>query len=131
MVKYSLNERKERARQLHKQGYNCSQCVVMAFDDINGLSEELAARIASGFGGGVGGQRQVCGAVSGMTILEGITYPGSPTEKLAIYSAVKSNSEAFKAINGSIVCGDLLKPGRKPCIELIEDAITIIDSKLR
>ena len=51
-MKYTLEQRKERARALHKQGYNCSQCVVMVFDDVHGLSDEVAARASAGFGGG-------------------------------------------------------------------------------
>ena len=130
-MKYTLEERKERARKLHKQGYNCSQCVVMVFDDIHGLSEDVATRVSAGFGGGVGGLRQVCGAVSGIVMLEGLTKYSRPSDKSMLYAEVKAAADEYKALNGSIVCGDLLKPGRKPCIELIEDAITIIDARLR
>ena len=130
-MKYTLEERKERARMLHRQGYNCSQCVVMVFDDIHGMNEEVAMRVSAGFGGGVGGMRQVCGAVSGMTILIGVAKYTQPSDKPMLYAEVQSCAEEFKKINGSVVCGELLKPGRKPCIELIEDAITIIDARLR
>lgn len=57
-----LDERIARARELHKEGYNCSQCVVMAFDDMHNMPLDLSARIAAGLGGGVGGQRQICGS---------------------------------------------------------------------
>ena len=40
-------------------------------------------------------------------------------------------SDEFKAINGSTICGELLKPGRKPCMELITDAITILHNRLK
>ena len=49
-MKYTLEERIERARALHKKGYNCSQCVVMVFDDVHGLSDDVAARVSAGFG---------------------------------------------------------------------------------
>lgn len=130
-MKYTLEQRKERARVLHKQGYNCSQCVVMVFDDVHGLSEDTAARASAGFGGGMGGMRQVCGAVSGMVMLEGLLKYSHPSDKPMLYAEVKAAAEEFKLLNGSTVCGDLLKPERKPCIDLIEDAITIIDSRLR
>ena len=130
-MKYTLEERKERARMLHRQGYNCSQCVVMVFDDIHGMNEEVSMRVSAGFGGGVGGMRQVCGAVSGMTILIGVAKYTQPSDKPMLYAEVQSCAEEFKKINGSVVCGELLKPGRKPCIELIEDTITIIDARLR
>lgn len=130
MVKYSLEERINRARQLHKEGYNCSQCVFMVFDDVHEMDADIAARISSGFGGGVGGQRQVCGTVSGMTMLLGMTKFSKSTDKPSLYKTVQDYSSEFKELNGSIVCGELLKPGRKPCMSLIEDAITIIHNKL-
>ena len=130
-MKYTLEQRKERARELHRQGFNCSQCVVMVFDDIHGLSQDVAARASAGFGGGIGGMRQVCGAVSGMVMLEGLVKYSHPSDKPMLYAEVKAAAEEYKELNDSIVCGDLLKPGRKPCIELIEDAITIIDARLR
>ncbi|MBR5332521.1 MAG: C_GCAxxG_C_C family protein [Muribaculaceae bacterium] len=130
-MKYTLEERIERARVLHKQGYNCSQCVVMVFDDIHELDEEVIARVSAGFGGGVGGMRQVCGAVSGMTMITSLVKYVQPSDKPMLYAEIKSVADEFKTINGSIVCGELLRPGRKPCIGLIEDAITIIDARLR
>ena len=48
MVKYSLEERINRARDLHKSGYNCSQCVFMIFDDIHGMDAETAAKVSAG-----------------------------------------------------------------------------------
>lgn len=135
-----LDERIAHAHELHKEGYNCSQCVVMAFDDMHNMPVDLSARIAAGLGGGVGGQRQICGAVSGMAILEGFMFaPGAATKPL-VYKMVKENSEEFRQMNGSVVCGELLQYGkaggetgnfrRKPCMEYIEDAIAIIHNKL-
>ena len=130
MVKYSLEERIERARQLHKEGYNCSQCVFMVFDDIHNLNTTMAAQVSAGFGGGVGGQRQVCGAVSGMTLFLGATKYDSPNDKATLYKTIQNYCSEFKSLNDSIVCGELLKPGRKPCMSLIEYAITIIHNNL-
>lgn len=130
-LQHSLKSRIERARQLHKDGYNCSQCVIMVFDDIHNAENELISKLSSGFGGGVGGQRQVCGTISGMTMVLGLLNYNSPKDKISLYSYVQEYSNVFKQANGSIVCGELLKPSRKPCMALIEDAITIIDNKLR
>ena len=94
-MKYTLEERKERARLLHKQGYNCSQCVVMVFDDVHGLSEEVAARASAGFGGGMGGMRHVCGAVSGMVMLEGLVKYSHPSDKPMLYAEVKAAAEEY------------------------------------
>lgn len=130
MVKYSLEERINRARQLHKEGYNCAQCVFMVFDDVHEMGTDVAARVSAGFGGGVGGQRQVCGAVSGMTMTLGMIKFNQPADKPSLYKTVQDYSSEFKEQNGSIVCSELLKPGRKPCMTLIEDAITIIHNNV-
>jgi C_GCAxxG_C_C family probable redox protein len=131
VMKQSLDQRLEKARRLHAQGYNCSQCVVMVFDDVHKLDTAIAARTAAGLGRGVGGCMQVCGSVTGMAIIEGLTSFTAPSDKQKIYSDVHGLANEFAAINGSMICGELLKSGRKPCIELITDAITILHNKLK
>ena len=56
----------KKARELFRQGYNCSQSVVGAFHEEMGLPLETALRLSSSFGGGMGGLRDTCGAVTGM-----------------------------------------------------------------
>ena len=56
----------EKARDLFREGYNCAQSVVGAFHEEMGLSLSEATRLASSFGGGMGGLRETCGAVTGM-----------------------------------------------------------------
>ena len=52
------------AEKYFKEGANCSQAVLAAFADDLGITEEFAMRLASGFGGGIGRMREVCGAFS-------------------------------------------------------------------
>ena len=63
--------RADRAEELFRQGYNCSQSVFAAFADAVGMTTEEAAKLASPFGAGFGKLREVCGAVSGMTMVAG------------------------------------------------------------
>ena len=58
-------KRKEQAMAYFKEGYNCAQAVFLAFRDLTGFEEKTALRLAAPFGGGLGRQREVCGAVSG------------------------------------------------------------------
>ena len=51
-----------------KEGYNCSQAVFAAFSKEVGLPRQTALQLASGFGGGIGRMREVCGAFSGADI---------------------------------------------------------------
>lgn len=61
-----------RAKENFLNGYNCCQAVFLACTDELGLDTETRAKIASSFGGGMGGMRQVCGAVSGMLMALGL-----------------------------------------------------------
>ena len=56
--------RPEQAYENFKSGYNCCQSIAVAYADLLGLSSEMAARLSSGFGGGIGRLRVVCGSVS-------------------------------------------------------------------
>lgn len=66
MQKIDREAKITRARELFLSGYNCAQSVFAAYAEEAGLTESLALRLSSGFGGGMGGLRSVCGAVSGM-----------------------------------------------------------------
>ena len=71
--------RPDKAEELFRKGYNCSQSVFAAFADVLDMTVEEAAKIASPFGAGFGKLREVCGAVSGMTLLAGtIIATGTP-----------------------------------------------------
>ena len=101
-----------------ESGYNCSQSVFMAYSDRYGIEPEMAAKLASSFGGGMGRLREVCGAVSAMFLLLGLHYPFTdPNDKVAKttnYKAVQRTATEFKLIMGSYICADLLKLKHEP-----------------
>lgn len=113
-----LETRENKAVALFEEGYNCSQAVFMAYSDIYGIDNDMAAKIATSFGGGMGRLREVCGAVSGMFLLLGFKYPyvniKDRTAKNKNYQAVQSVATTFKTEMGSYICADLLKRDRKP-----------------
>ncbi len=138
---------KEKAGQLFLEGYNCSQSVFTAFSHRFGINEETAKKISAGLGGGVGRQREVCGAVSAAAMVLGcIAAPtdGSDSDsKKHNYELVREFSEKFSAIHGSIICRDMLKGTEKnknavpdertaeyyksrPCLKAVEDAAEIL-----
>ena len=109
----NIDERVEKAKRLFKEGgYNCCQAVVLAYNDIFGIDDQTAAAVSSGFGGGLGRMREVCGSVSGMVMLAGLIRPATdPAVKdwrTENYALVQEMAGEFKAINGSIVCKELL-----------------------
>ena len=159
MKEINIDERVEKARRLFKEGgYNCCQAVVLAYNDVFGLEDHTAAAVSSGFGGGMGRMREVCGAVSGMTMLAGLIKPAvDPSVKdwrTANYALVQEMAGEFKAINGSIVCKELLglvpmgsaapapkespEPSertpeyykKRPCEELVGIAARIVGEKI-
>ena len=78
----NVDERIARAKGYFESGYNCAQAVVMAFDDVMGLSVDQLARLTAPFGGGMGRMREVCGTVSGMTFVAGAIAPSSDPANL-------------------------------------------------
>ena len=150
-MKVNIEERTARAKELFLSGYNCAQSVFLAYRDISGLDEKMAATIAAPFGGGMGRLREVCGAVSGMTMVAGFLYPNfDPADaqsKKDNYAAVQELAEKFRAENGAIVCRELLglaqqkdepTPSprtesyykRRPCAEYVAIAARIIGEKI-
>ena len=152
MAKIDATARAARAKELFLEGYNCSQSVAMAYADITELSAEMIAQIAAPFGGGMGRLREVCGAVSGMTLLAGFISPCSSSSdtaaKKANYALVQHFAEAFRQQNGAIVCRTLLgldypkdepTPSartpeyykKRPCADLVYDAALIVGKYLQ
>lgn len=104
--------RSERAVELFLDGCNCAQAVFAAFADLFGMEEKLALRISSSFGGGLGRQREVCGAVSGMCMAAGALYGyddvKDPAKKAAHYALIQELCGKFREMYGSIICRELL-----------------------
>ena len=107
----------EKARGLHKQGYNCCQSVVMAYIDKLPIKPEDAMNVAAPFGRGLAGTREVCGRVSGMAMVCGLAGHTADVRPLI---------EKFREAEGDIVCGRLLAMGKKPCGEMVADAAGLL-----
>lgn len=107
-----LSSRVQRAVDYFMQGYGCCQCVVAAFADLYGFTEEQALRMGAGFGGGVGRMRMMCGAVSGIVTLVGLdcgqTEGADREGKAHCYKVVQELLAKSKEENGSLICAELL-----------------------
>ena len=126
MKELNIEERVEKAKRLFKEGgYNCCQAVVLTYNDILGLDDNTAAAISSGFGGGMGRMREVCGTVSGMAMVAGAIAPSNDPKNLeerkTNYALVQAFAESFRRENGDIVCRRLL--GLEPIVERNETAM--------
>lgn len=119
-----MSERGDKAYELFKDGYNCAQAVAGAFSDLLGMDMDTVAKLASGFGGGMGRMREVCGTFSGIVMvvstLYGYSDPSDTENKTEVYSRIQELAEQFRKDNGSIICRELLgisKPEGSPVPE--------------
>lgn len=146
-----MSEKSEKAKELFKQGYNCSQSVLGVFCEELGLDFETAMKISCSFGGGMGRMREVCGTVSGMFMAAGLAFSGtdsSGSNKANQYKIVQELARRFREKNGSIICRELLEgiensaspiPSertetyykKRPCIELVGDSVEILEEYIK
>lgn len=150
-MEIDVEKRVERAVAFFKEGYNCSQSVVLAYADLFGLEHNFAAVVSAAFGGGMGRLREVCGAVSGMMMIAGLKYPlcdpADRESKATLYAVEQELAGIFSEMNGSIVCRELLGLNHKkdepvpaernaayyqkrPCAEYVGVAARIIGERL-
>ena len=141
----------EKAKAYFEQGYNCAQAVTLAFAEEMGVEKEMAAKMASSFGGGLGRLREVCGCVSGMALAAGALYgysePEAKEEKANHYALIQKLANEFKERNGSIICRELLAGinndtnpvpeertesyyKKRPCAELAYVAAQILEEEM-
>ena len=142
-----MEDRVQKAVELFKSGYNCSQSVVAAFADMYEFTPEQALRMAASFGGGIGRMRETCGAACGLFLVAGLetgaTEAADRAGKAANYAVVQELAAEFKKRNGSLVCGELLglkkqDPvtsvpeertaqyySKRPCAKMVEEAARI------
>ena len=115
----------EKAADNFKKGYNCSQSVFLAFAKEFNLDENMALKLSSSFGGGMGRLREVCGAVTAMFAIAGLKYGYTSFDddeaKAKHYELIQMLAEKFKNKYGTIICRELL--------ELPEGADSPIPSK--
>lgn len=108
-MKVDANERAVNARKLFENGYNCSQAVAMAYADVVGADLKTIENLAIAFGGGLGRQREVCGTVSGGSMIMGAyVAENMPEAKVTSYKLIQDFCGRFRQQNGSIICRELL-----------------------
>jgi C_GCAxxG_C_C family probable redox protein len=129
------------------QGLSCSQAVFSAFATRFDLSDETALKIASPFGGGIGRQGEICGALTGALMVTGLLRGNvTPEGKEETYRIAEELVKRFKEVHGSILCRELvgydistaegLQAARESkvfatiCPRLVEETATILVTML-
>lgn len=137
----TAGERVALAESLFRGGMNCAQAVFCAYAEDFGMDRDTAAKVSCGLGGGVGRMREVCGTVTGASLVLGMRHGD---DKSVTYPFVQDFCERFRTENGSIVCRELLagtgaaqggQPEarteayykKRPCVELVKLAVRMLE----
>ena len=122
----SIEERVAEIKDKHTRGYNCAQIVLCSYAEELGIDEETLFRISEGFGAGMGGMMQTCGAVTAMFMALGLANSSGDLQR--------ELAAEFEKKNGSIVCRELkgIDTGKvlRSCDGCIEDGIRILGEYL-
>jgi len=145
------DEKIAKARELFLSGYNCAQSVAGAFAPEMGMDENAVLRLASGFGGGLGGIRVLCGAFSAvgmvMSQINGYDDAGDMEGKKTLYAAVQRLGAMFTDQYETLNCRELLtKAGieakntpsertpeyyrTRPCVRYVETCAGLLADEL-
>ena len=140
----TVEERMELAESIAKgyfrQGLNCTECVMRTFLDMHdaGLPDEVMC-MGTGFGGGIGHTKNICGAITGAAMSLGMVKGRrDPFEKEEMKDRVKQlQGEIYpvfgdmireiEAQYGTLICRELSDPfgdfegkaRKKNCMQMI------------
>ncbi len=141
----------QKAEELFLEGYNCAQAVFGAYAETLGIPLDVALKLSSSFGGGMGRMREVCGAVSGMFMAAGLLYgydtPETGEIKAEHYALIRRLAADFTELNGSIICREILGKDAqvggtpaartddyykgRPCLKCVHDAAAVLDAYIQ
>lgn len=128
----------DEALALFKEGFSCSQAVFAVYAADYGMDQKMALKVSQAFGGGMGGMRGECGAVTGaymvISLIYGRTEAADGESRLKTFSLVKDFNKRFKEVHQASVCKDLLdgKSGNHydMCSEYVRTACEILNELL-
>lgn len=143
-------DRTELAVERFASGYSCAQAVLSVFARQLGLPEEMAYKLAAGFGGGMAHLDGPCGAVTGGLMVLGMARfdPGADVRiaKSHVYTKAAEFVRMFTSHHGSILCSRLLgcnlsRPEElrraveegvigETCPRYLRDAVALLESLL-
>lgn len=117
----------------HARGFNCAQAVACTLALAVGLDPQTAFILTEGFGAGMGGMTETCGAISGAVAIMGFVMSDgmdNPKTKGQTYKLSREIAKRFKTKNTTTVCGALKGIGSdngplRSCPGCIDDAIEI------
>ncbi|MCI6184559.1 MAG: C-GCAxxG-C-C family protein [Clostridiales bacterium] len=110
----------QRALDYHNKGFNCAQSVFAACCEYTGMDEKTALALSAGFGGGAR-SGELCGAVTGAVMAEGLVFPFTDGQDIAAKDKIASIAKQCVSIArekyGHVRCEEL--KGNIDCMEII------------
>lgn len=121
------------AAEYHARGFNCAQAVACTLTPAVGLDPQIAFTLTEGFGAGMGGMTETCGAISGAVAIMGFVMSDgmeNPKTKGQTYKLSREIAKRFGEKNTTTVCGTLKGIGSdkgplRSCPGCIDDAVEI------
>ena len=121
------------AAEYHARGFNCAQAVACTLAPAVGLDPETAFTLTEGFGAGMGGMTETCGAISGAVAVMGFVMSDgmeNPKTKGQTYKLSREIAKRFGEKNTTTICGTLKGIGSdqgplRSCPGCIDDAVEI------
>lgn len=102
----------EQAEKLFRNEYLCAPSVLSTFSQELGLDQDMALKIATGFGAGVAGRSKICGAITGAIMAIGLKYGRGMNEPKEVqertFRIVNEFIDKFIAKHGTIECKELI-----------------------
>lgn len=107
-----MSNKSEMAVEQFRKGFNCAQSVFSSFINELDISDDIAFRITSGFGGGMGKLQNTCGAVTGafmvLSCKLGEVDAPDPELKATINHTIQDFAQKFEKKFGSLNCRQLI-----------------------
>ncbi|MFH1135473.1 MAG: C-GCAxxG-C-C family protein [Pseudomonadota bacterium] len=103
-------DRVNKADDLFRQGFSCSQAVLAGFGDVTGLEFDQAVKLGRAFGSGMR-RDGFCGALIGAALVLGFKEKSRDNEREARYAAYdyfRTLADRFEQAHGSAKCRELL-----------------------
>ena len=130
-----MNIKEKAMEYFDEKGYNCCQAVVCAYCEACGIDGQEIFKLAEGFGGGMGGLQETCGALSGAFMAISMENSAGDTKnptltKADTYSKVKALAKEFESLNGSMLCREL-KTDRVSCQRCVASGAELVEKYMQ
>ncbi len=107
-----MSEQTAAAVKAIKEGMNCCQAIITSYGPSLGLTFDATVKLGSAFGGGLGRTGEVCGALTGATMVLGLKYgpldAKNPKARDRVYALTQELLANFRRRRGEVTCRKLL-----------------------